>query len=73
MYVPTNITIIGSLTPITAVDLSLHTFLGVSWFILLPYTLLGVGLMIYSQARLMRGERDLKLQEKLEALETEAK
>jgi hypothetical protein len=63
MYVPTNITIIGSLTPVTAIDFSLNTFLGISWLILLPYTLFGVALMIYGQSRLMRGERMLKSQQ----------
>ena len=62
MYVPTNITLIGSITPITAIDFSLNTFLGVSWLILLPYTLLGIVLMVYGQNRLMQGERALKQQ-----------
>jgi hypothetical protein len=62
MYTPTNITIVGGL-PITAIDLSLHTFLGISWLILLPYTLFGVALMIYSQNRLMHGQRALKRDE----------
>jgi hypothetical protein len=62
MYVPTNITLIGSITPITAIDFSLNTFLGVSWLILLPYTLLGIVLMVYGQSRLMQGERALKQQ-----------
>jgi cell division protein FtsL len=70
MYVPSNISIVGNITPITAIDLSLNTFLGISWYILLPYTALGVVLMIYSQSRLMRGERDLKRQEKLEMLDS---
>lgn len=52
----------GSLTPAAVVDLSLNTFLGVSWHILLPYTALGIVLMVYSQSRLMRGERVLKRQ-----------
>lgn len=72
MYVPTNITLVGSLTPISAVDLSLNTFLGISWFILLPYTALGVALMIYGQSRLMRGERMIKRQDSLATLETSA-
>jgi hypothetical protein len=62
MYVPTNITLIGSITPISAIDFSLNTFLGVSWLILLPYTLLGIVLMAYGQSRLMQGERMLKQQ-----------
>ena len=68
MYVPTNITLVGGL-PITAIDLSLNTFLGISWLILLPYTLLGVALMIYGQSRLMRGERTLRRQGAVAALE----
>jgi hypothetical protein len=66
MYVPSNITIVGSLTPITTIDVALNTFLGISWLILLPYTLLGIGLMIYSQSRLMRGESLLKKQNQLD-------
>lgn len=66
MYVPANITLIGSLTPITAVDFSLNTFLGISWLILLPYTVLGIGLMIYSQNRLIHGEHMLKRQDSLD-------
>lgn len=69
MYAPSNINIVGSITPATALDLSLHTFVGIGWYILLPYTLLGIALMIYGQTRLMRGERDLKRQEKLEAID----
>ena len=71
MYTPSNFTVLG-IAPVTAADLSLHTFVGVSWHILLPYTLLGVGLMVYSHHRLMRGERDLKRQYKLEALDSAA-
>ena len=66
MYAPTNITLIGSLTPAAAIDLSLNTFVGVSWHILLPYTILGIGLMIYGQSRLMRGERMLKSQDSID-------
>jgi hypothetical protein len=60
MYTPTSSTIVGSITPITAMDISLHTFLGVSWMLLLPYTILGAGLMFYAQGRLINGERKLK-------------
>jgi hypothetical protein len=60
MYVPTNTTLIGTLTPVTSVDVSLHTFLDASWLVLLPYTVLGAALMVYSQGRLMRGQRLLK-------------
>jgi hypothetical protein len=66
MYVPKNLTILGSVTPLPGVDIALHTFLGITWDILLPYTLLGVGLMLYGQTRLMRGQREIKRQAKLD-------
>ena len=68
MYTPTNITIVGGL-PITAIDLSLNTFLGISWMILLPYTLFGVALMIYSQGRLLRGQTQLRRDEREDSLD----
>ena len=66
MYAPTNITLMGTLTPISALDFSLNTFLGVSWMILLPYTIFGIALMAYGQSRLMRGERMLKRQDSID-------
>lgn len=60
MYVPSNTPLVGSITPVATVDVSLHTFIGISWHILLPYTVLGLGLMLYSQTMLMRGRRALK-------------
>jgi hypothetical protein len=60
MYTPVTTPIFGSLAPTATVDLSLHTFIGVSWHILLPYTLFGGVLMIYSQSRLILGQRSLK-------------
>ncbi|NTW61564.1 hypothetical protein HGB24_02675 [Candidatus Saccharibacteria bacterium] len=60
MYAQTNLAVIGTLVP--GVDISLHTFLNVSWEILLPYTVFGIALMIYSQVRLVRGQRYLKSQ-----------
>ena len=62
MYVPSNITLVGSLVPIAPIDFALNTFLGISWLILLPYTFLGIGLMLYSQSRLTRGEDLLRKQ-----------
>ncbi len=62
MYIPTNTTIVGSITPITTIDLSLNTFLGISWFVLLPYTVFGIMLMVYGHGRLVRGQRALKKQ-----------
>lgn len=63
MYTPLHTAC--SVLPIASVDLSLHTFLGVSWMILLPYTVFGAALMIYSQTRLMRGQRAIKREERL--------
>jgi hypothetical protein len=63
MYVPTNSAFIGGITPITSVDVTLHTFLGVSWHILLPYTIFGAALMAYGQTRLLIGQQQLKSQE----------
>ncbi|MDB5176214.1 MAG: hypothetical protein JWM81_1072 [Candidatus Saccharibacteria bacterium] len=72
MYTPTNAPLLGSLAPVTSVDLSLHTLLGASWHILLPYTVFGGVLMVYSQSRLIRGQRQLKRAERLAALDTNA-
>lgn len=61
MYTPTSqLAIVGTIIP--TVDISLHNFLSVSWEILLPYTIFGIALMFYSQARLIRGQRHLKRQ-----------
>ena len=65
MYTPLHT--FGSILPVATVDVSLHTFLGVSWMILLPYTFFGLALMIYSQSRLLRGQRAIKREEKLAA------
>lgn len=65
MYAPSNVTIAGTISSISTVDLSLHALLNLSWMILLPYTLLGIGLMVYSQSRLAHGERKLKHEESL--------
>lgn len=62
MYVPKNLSLLGSLAPAPGVGIALHTFLGITWDVLLPYTLLGVGLMLYSQTRLVRGQREIKRQ-----------
>lgn len=61
MYIP-HTTIIGALKPLPGVDVALHGFLGLSWDILLPYTILGAVIMIYSQTNLIRGQRALKKQ-----------
>jgi hypothetical protein len=62
MYTPSHLAIVGTLVP--SVDISVHTFLGVSWDILFPYTILGIALMVYSQTRLVRGQRLLSRQAK---------
>ncbi len=62
MYLPSNSTVLGSIAPVATIDVSLHTFLGISWVILLPYTLFGIALMVYSQGRLMHGEHSLRNQ-----------
>lgn len=70
MYVPTNSALVGSLTPLTSIDVSLHTFIGISWMVLLPYTALGAALLVYSQSRLIRGQRDLKRYEQVDPVMT---
>ncbi len=64
MYTPSQFGFVGTMVP--AVDITLHTFLGVSWVILLPYTIFGIALMAYSQSRLMRGQRAINRQSKLD-------
>lgn len=71
MYTPINNHLAGSLTPFAAIDFSLHSFLGFSWFILLPYTLFGIALMAYSQTMLFHGQHQLKREESLEAASTQ--
>jgi hypothetical protein len=56
MYIPSSSVTVGTIV-VPDADISAHTFLGVSWEILFPYTILGIVLMIYSQARLARGQR----------------
>ena len=56
MQVPHTITPLTTLGPISGLDASLHEVVGVSWHILMPYTLLGAALMLYSQTRLLRGQ-----------------
>ena len=68
MYTPITSPIFGSIMPIASIDLSLHAFLGVSWMILLPYTVFGGALMVYGQIRLMRGQHAIKLEERVAAI-----
>lgn len=59
MYTPLNNTFASSLATVATVDVSLHSALGISWRILLPYTVFGAVLMIYSQSRLFKGQFEL--------------
>ena len=61
MHIPQT-TQLGTIAPLSGAGLSLHEFAGVSWHVLMPYTLLGAGLMSYSQYRLLRGQRALNRQ-----------
>jgi hypothetical protein len=70
MHIPQT-TPLGSVAPLSGVDLSLHEFVGLSWHVLMPYTLLGGGLMFYSQYRLLRGQRALKRESAVVPLESE--
>lgn len=61
MYTPLHTPLFGSAPIVISVSAaSLHEFLGFSWKVLLPYTFVGIGLMIYSQSRLFIGQRQLK-------------
>lgn len=61
MYTPSTTTF--GIVPIGGgVDITLHTLLGIGWHVLLPYTLLGIVLVFWSQSRLYKGERALKRQ-----------
>ena len=62
MHIPQTTTPIASVTPISSLDAVLHGFVGVSWHVLMPYTILGAGLMAYSQARLIQGQHALNRQ-----------
>ena len=61
MHIPQTNPLQG-VAPISGVDIVLHKFAGVSWHVLVPYTLFGAGLMAYSQVRLVHGQRALKQQ-----------
>lgn len=41
----------------SGLDATLHEVAGINWHVLLPYTVFGAGLMVYSQFRLVRGQR----------------
>lgn len=60
MYTPINSSATMGLAHIAALDISLHTLLGISWLILLPYTIFGACLMVYSQAKLLHGQHKIK-------------
>jgi len=59
MHIP-RATPVSTVAPISGVAASLHTIANLSWHVLLPYTLLGAGIMAYSQFKLFRGQRALK-------------
>ncbi len=59
MNVP-QASIASAVVPTSTADIVLHNFIGLSWHILMPYTIFGAGLMIYSQYRLTRGQYALK-------------
>ncbi len=60
MQVPQpQISLVSSVMPVSSTDVALHELVGISWHMLIPYTILGVGLMTYGQVRLVRGQRAL--------------
>ena len=61
MHIPVT-TPLGSIAPLSGVEISLHEFTGLSWHVLMPYALFGAVLMSYSQYRLLRGQRVLNRQ-----------
>jgi hypothetical protein len=64
MHVPQT-TLVSNIVPVSGgVDVTLHNLVGLSWEILIPYTILGLGLMAYGQIRLARGERMLNGQQR---------
>jgi hypothetical protein len=64
MHVPT-ISPVTAVVNLTGVDAGLHDMVGVSWHILMPYTFLGGALMLYSQSRLLRGQREMAKEARL--------
>jgi hypothetical protein len=61
MQIP-QMTLTANVVRFSSVDTTLHEVAGVSWHVLLPYTLFGAGLMAYSQARLTWGQHILRQQ-----------
>lgn len=59
MHVP-QVSLEASVAPTSALDAGLHKFVGLSWHVLLPYTILGGVLMLYSQSRLVRGQKVMR-------------
>jgi len=54
---PTPVTNIAPLSASTA--LPIHQFTGISWHILMPYSILGALIMIFSHVRLVIGQREI--------------
>lgn len=63
MQVP-QMTLVSSVTQVSSVDVILHEVVGLSWHVLLPYTLFGAGLMAYSQLRLTWGQHVMAQEKK---------
>lgn len=54
-----QISLASSVVPVSSTDIALHDLIGVSWHMLIPYTVVGIGLMTYGQFRLVRGQKAL--------------
>lgn len=50
----------AAIVPMSGLTAAVHSFADVSWHILMPYTIVGVCIMVYSQVRLERGQYALK-------------
>jgi hypothetical protein len=61
MHIPQT-TPVASIAPLSGAEVTLHEFVGLSWHVLMPYSLFGGGLIIYSHAKLLRGQRVLSKQ-----------
>jgi hypothetical protein len=62
MHIPQT-TPIASIAPLSGAEVTLHEFVGLSWHVLMPYSLFGGGLIIYSHVKLLRGQRVLNQQQ----------
>jgi hypothetical protein len=62
MHIPQT-TPVASIAPLSGAEVTLHEFVGLSWHVLMPYSLFGGGLIIYSHVKLLRGQRVLNRQQ----------